>query len=262
MKQSILFLLIGLLAVSCKDSKKHPLESEKPVITIVSQSTPTVSEYLCDALFDNVLKVGTGDTLRLTFFFRAENQLAQYKIDAHNNFDCHAHGKSMNWSVLKVADLTGMEATVEEELIIPENASAGNYHLMIRLLDVYGYEAEVKEFNVIIHNSEDEESPAVTLISPAENGIYHQGDAVHFQGTITDNLSLESSRYELKFTDAGGQTYNLYEVFYSQGTTTVYTIDTSYTIGPFIAPGAGYFTIKAYDQANNFSLKVIPVIIE
>lgn len=257
----LLFMVLALF--SCKDKKKEDTpKSGKPAITIMEQSVPTVSEYLCDALFDNVLKVATGDTLRFTFYFQAVNPLSQYKIDVHNNFDCHSHGKSVDWSVLKIEDLSGTEATVEEVLIIPENASAGNYHLMIRLLDIYGYEAEVKEFNVIIYNPEDEEAPQVTLTAPAEHSAYQHWDAVQFHGTITDNLSLESSRFELKFTDSNDQTYHLYEIFYPQGTTTSYTIDTAYTIGPFIATGEGYFTIKAYDKANNFSLKTVPVTIE
>lgn len=263
MKQCTLLLFMVLVCFSCKDKKKEDIsKSEKPVITIISQSSPTVSEYLCDALFDNILKVATGDTLQFTFYFQATNQLSQYKIDAHNNFDCHVHGKSVNWSVLKITDLTGTEATIEEGLIIPENASVGNYHLMIRLLDIYGYEAEVKEFNVIIYNPEDEEGPQISTTAPVESSVFQHWDSVHFQGLITDNLSLEDSRFELKFTDSNDQTYNLYEIFYSQGTTTSYTIDTSYVIGPFIAPGEGYFTIKAYDKANNFSLKTISVIIE
>lgn len=263
MKRCVLFLLMVSAILSCREKKKEDVsKSDHPVIAIVEQSSPVVSEYLCDALFDNVLKVATGDTLRFVFHFQANNQLSQYKIDAHSNFDCHAHGKSMDWSVLKIADLSGTQATVEEQLIIPENASAGNYHLMIRLLDIYGYEAEVKEFNVIVYNPEDGEGPQISLSEPAEATVFQHWSIVPFQGTITDNLSLENGRFELKYTDSGNQTYHLYEIFYSPGTTTTYAIDTSYTIGPFIAPGEGYFTIKAYDKANNFSLKMIPVTIE
>lgn len=147
MRQFVFLLSLALVFFSCKDKKKN---DEKPVISIVSQSTPTISEYLCDAHFNNVLKIGQGDTLRFAFYFTGANQLSEYKIDAHENFDCHAHGKSVNWSVVKVGSLSGNEATINEEMIIPENASTGNYHLTIRLLDIYGNEAEEKEFNVII----------------------------------------------------------------------------------------------------------------
>lgn len=262
MKRIIICLIVTLALFSCKKKKEEQLESKKPKITIVNQSSPAISEYLCDAQFDNVLKVATGDTLRFTFHFQATNPLSQYKIDAHNNFDCHSHGKSLDWSVLKIVSLTGTEATVEEELVIPENASVGNYHLMIRLLDIEGYEAEVKEFNVIIYNPEDEEGPEIVLTLPTEFSAFQYWYVVDFQGVITDNLSLEGGRYELRFTDSNDHTYNLYEVFYPEGTTASSVIDLTYTIGPFIALGEGYFTIKAYDKANNYSLKTVSVIIE
>jgi len=260
----IVLLLLVTFFVACKDKKgsNADLKNEQPTIAIVSQSVPTVSEYLCNASFDNVLKVFTGDTMRFVFSFRAYNPLSQYKIDIHNNFDCHAHGKSLPWTLLKLVDLSGKEETVEETFIVPQDASAGNYHLMIRLLDIYGLEAEVKEFNLIILNAEDQQEPTITITEPSVNAVFSHGDNVSFKGTITDNKSLESSRYELKFTDANNHTYNLYEIFYPTETTDTYSIDTAYTIGTFIALGEGFFTIKAYDNANNYGLKTIPVTIQ
>lgn len=205
------------------------------------------------------MKVSTGDTLSFTFLFKSVNQLSQYKIDAHNNFDCHEHGKSMEWSVLKITDISGTEITINEQLIIPENASAGNYHLMIRLLDVNGYEAETKEFNVIISNSEDNESPDITLTAPTQSSSFSYGDQVNFQGTITDNFSLDGGKFQLIFTDAQNISYNLYEEFYPQGVTDSYNINYNQTIEPFMASGEGTFVIKAFDAANNFSIKQIVI---
>jgi len=257
-------LLILVFAFgACKDKKgQSELKNEKPTIGIVSQSVPTISEYLCNASFDNVIKVFTGDTIRFVFSFVAHNPLSQYKIDIHNNFDCHAHGKSVPWSVLKLIDLSGNNATVEETLVVPEDASVGNYHLMIRLLDVYGLEAEVKEFNLIILNSDDMQEPVIELSSPTENSTFQHGEKVNFIGTITDNKSLKNSRYELKFTDSDDQTYNLYEIFYPSETINTYSIDTFYNIGTFISKGNGFFTIKAYDEANNYGIKTVAVTIE
>jgi len=265
-KKKIKFLswiIVVIIIVACNDKKgQNELKNEQPTIDIVSQSVPTISEYLCNASFDNVLKIFTGDTMSFVFSFKAQNPLSQYKIDIHNNFDCHAHGKSIPWSVLKLSDLKGKEAMIEETLIVPQDAAAGNYHLMIRLLDVYGLEAEVKEFNLIIINAEDQTEPIINIETPMPNQIFQHGNEVSFKGKITDNKSLKDSRYELKFTDANQQTYNLYEIFYTPETTISYNIDTTYTIGVFIATGNGFFTIKAYDQANNYAIKTIPIIIE
>lgn len=261
MKQSLIILSVLLFVFSCKDPKDDTSKSEKPTITIINQSSPAVSEQLCGAPFDNVLKVATGDTLRFTFVFKGSNPLSQYKIDVHNNFDCHEHGKSVDWSVLKIVDLTGTEVTIEEELIVPQNASAGNYHMMIRLLDIYGYEADAREFNVIIYNVQDEEDPEITLTNPVELSTFSHGDQVHFEGTITDNFSLEGGKFQLMFTDSQDVTYNLLEEFYPQGTAVSYTIDINYTVGTFIPAGQGYFSIKAFDSVNNFSIKTVAVTI-
>jgi len=262
MKKLVLIFFTITTLFACKEEENVSGQNKVPTIHIINQSVPTESEYLCDALFDNVLKLTTGDTLKFLFEFQSENPLSQYKIDIHNNFDCHSHGKSLDWSVLKVVDLTGNHALIEEKLLVPEDASAGNYHFMIRLLDVYGNEAEVKEFNIIIENSDDQVPPQININSPIENAIYNHSDNVFFNGLISDNSSLEDGKFELKYTDANNQNYSLYEVFYTTGTTTSYTIDTSYTIGAFMALGEGFFTIKAYDKANNFSTKTIPITIQ
>jgi len=252
--QAFFLLFFIVLFSACKDKKKeNELKNEQPRISIVQQSIPTVSETLCGASFTNVLKASTGDTMIFSFLFRASNPLSQYKVDIHNNFDCHSHGKSLPWSVLKLVDLSGQEASVSDTLVVPDDAASGNYHLMIRLLDIYGLEAEPLEFNLIISNAQDQEGPQIELNTPLEHTSYRHGDSVPFSGLISDNLSLKDSRYELKFTDSNNNTYNLYEIFYPPSALLSYTIDTSYTIGPFIALGEGYFTIKAYDQANNFS---------
>src|SRR5690554_4379992 len=106
MKKLVLIFFTITTLFACKEEENVSGQNKVPTIHIINQSVPTESEYLCDALFDNVLKLTTGDTLKFLFEFQSENPLSQYKIDIHNNFDCHSHGKSLDWSVLKVVDLT------------------------------------------------------------------------------------------------------------------------------------------------------------
>ncbi len=255
-------ILLVFLSFSCKKKKVEDTpKSEKPTITIVNQSIPVTTETLCGSSFNNVLKIPVGDTLKFTFLFKAANPLSQYKIDAHANFDCHDHGKSAEWTVIKMGDLTGSEQTITEQFAIPVNVAEGNYHFMIRLLDIYGYEAETKEFNVIIYNPIDTENPEVTINSPANLSTLVKGSQVSFQGLITDNYSLEGGKFQFMFTDSQNTLYNLNEEFYPTGTNTSYSINFNYTIGSFIPTGQGYFTIKAFDSVNNFSTKIVNVTI-
>ena len=145
--QLVFYILISGLFLSCEKEKiTQDIDKDvktKPTIKVVSKNIVTVSEYLCNAKFDNVLKVNTGTNLNIRFRFEGANELSQYKIDVHNNFDCHSHGKmaALNpWKVLKITELFGKEVEVNETLIVPPDASIGNYHLTIQLLDELGNE--------------------------------------------------------------------------------------------------------------------------
>lgn len=133
----LFFFFLSFLAFysSCKKDTSEPTvdKTTKPTITLVSKNIPTVTEFLCNASFNNVLKVNTGADLQIQFRFKGVNKLSQYKIDIHNNFDCHTHGKmaaSNPWQVLKIVDLNDKEVEVSEQLTVPADASVGTQGLV------------------------------------------------------------------------------------------------------------------------------------
>ena len=61
--QLVFYILISGLFLSCEKEKiTQDIDKDvktKPTIKVVSKNIVTVSEYLCNAKFDNVLKVNT-----------------------------------------------------------------------------------------------------------------------------------------------------------------------------------------------------------
>ena len=67
--------------------------------------------------------------------FRDNEALSQYKVDIHNNFDCHGHARStQDWTVLEVLDIEGTEQRVSRSLSVPDDVTAGNYHFHVQVI--------------------------------------------------------------------------------------------------------------------------------
>jgi len=263
-------LIIALLAFffSCKKESIEPdakNNTEKPLITVVSKNIPTITENLCGSSFNNVLKVNTGTELQIQLNFKSVNTLSQYKIDVHNNFDCHSHGKiaaSNPWYVLKLVDVVGKNYTVTEILDIPSNSSSGNYHLTFRLLDELGNEAQPVEFNIVLINSNDSINPQLILTTPTNDSIgIDRGNNLNFTGIMTDNLSLNGGKYQVSYKDSANTQFDLEETFFSVTQGLTYNFNFNYTIPNFAVKGPSLFIIKVFDEANNVYEKKIKVTI-
>lgn len=258
----VFFLLVG--SYGCGKKKTGPdTGNEKPLITVVYKNIPTVSELLCGSVFDNVLKINTGERLELTLRFSGSQVLSQYKIDIHNNFDCHLHGARPTgapWQLLQLIDLHSKDTTVTELLTVPADAAVGNYHLMIQLLDEAGNEADFIEFNLVLTNPEDVFPPVIALTNPAADSVtVAVGDELTFAGTVTDNRSLKNGRLEIDFTDASGEDYSALKTYFQDTAITGFDFNMPYTIPAFPAKGWATFRLKAFDEVNNVAEKVVYV---
>lgn len=153
MKKSveIIFGSMLLLAFSACDPKEVTPTPSKPTIEIISLSVAPVSATVCGALEENVIKLRREQNLEVKMRLRAAEQLSQYKIDIHNNFDCHAHGRmEANWRVFRVVNVTGTDVSVTETLQAPSAATLGNYHFMISLVDSKGNESDYVDYSVLL----------------------------------------------------------------------------------------------------------------
>ncbi|MDQ3191504.1 MAG: DUF4625 domain-containing protein [Bacteroidota bacterium] len=95
-----------------------------------------------------------GEEIIFKAIFKDNDELAQYKIDIHNNFDGHSHVvlASEAWEEVIIEELSGVEQKVERKLIIPADATIGDYDFIVKCIDVSGNEATLKSLGIIIEN--------------------------------------------------------------------------------------------------------------
>ena len=94
------------------------------------------------------LKIGDEHGVHLEMELSDNEMLSSYKVEIHNDFDGHTHTKSLKseettpFSFQKSWDVSGKKnATIHHhEIMIPENATPGNYHLMVYCTDAAGNE--------------------------------------------------------------------------------------------------------------------------
>lgn len=232
-------------------------DTQSPVIQMISSSPEAKEGVICEARESNVISVATGREIVLKLAFSDDRNLSQYKIDIHNNFDCHAHGRvTSSWQILKVENITGTKVELDEVIEVPEDALAGDYHLQILCLDESGNEAEPIIYSIQVENSIDNIPPELVLSEPATDDFsVSKGSEIKFQGMVKDNHSLGTGKIEITYTDPeGAEFFPVQQIFPdSQGKEA--TVDLTFKVPDFAASGKHEFVIRAYDRFNNFSGK-------
>ncbi|MDR0733779.1 MAG: DUF4625 domain-containing protein [Dysgonamonadaceae bacterium] len=123
----------------------------------------------------NLIEPAEGDTLQIgdDVHFEAEfsddEALASYKVNIHPDFDGHTHTRSSDGETVDFEKdwswtVSGRNTSIHHhEIEIPENATPGDYHLMVYCTDVAGNESHIA-LNVVLsheagenHDHEDEE---------------------------------------------------------------------------------------------------------
>jgi uncharacterized membrane protein len=146
--------IIGLTAafsslfVSCDDG-----DTTKPVINLIEPED------------GDSLQIGGESGVHFEAEFSDDEALASYKIEIHHNFDGHDHDQlraasdeeTVDFTFEKTYDLSGKKnADVHHhDILIPENATPGDYHLMIYCTDASGNEAHVAVSVVLSHDASE-----------------------------------------------------------------------------------------------------------
>ncbi len=279
----ILFILL-LLYSGCK-SKKDKIEPdsefpEKPVIEILYTVPAVGSSFICGIADERTIKLNSSGVFKLEFNLKAKEGLSQYKIDLHNNFDCHTHKialetdeftknktnestlkvTSTSWKILKIVDIEGQQRTITEELTIPPDVIAGNYHFMIQCVDVKGNEASFVVYNLKIENIEDLEPATIQIVSPSSDSIaLNKGDNVNFSILVIDNQNLDKGRIEITYLNPSSTEFTLDQYYFPVGEGESGSYNYSYLIPSFSSIGVHLFIIKVYDKVGNISEKQIKV---
>jgi hypothetical protein len=136
-----LMAAFSFLVVSCEES-----DTTKPVINLIE---PEDGDSL-----------QIGDDIHFEMELSDNEELKSYKVEIHNNFDNHGHTRAGNseetvaFTFEKTWNVSGKNTHVHHhEIFIPENATEGNYHLMVYCTDAAGNESYVAKNVVLSHEA-------------------------------------------------------------------------------------------------------------
>lgn len=193
MKRALLssgLMVLGLVFLlgACKKGDDQK-DLERPVITLQSPGDDTIRG---------------GESLLIQGIITDNEALSQVKIEIHDDFDGHSHGKKAGapafvWDTIMT--LAGKESTLNFPLPVPEDIASGQYHFQMQALDASGNEAEFVVRSLYLKNAFDTLAPEIanfTTTPSAQNDIItvKSGTTLTIMGTLSDNMGLEA--FELK----------------------------------------------------------------
>jgi len=268
-KQNILLLTLLALFVKCDPAD---VDLQPPTMRVVEYLPTPVEADICGSDEPLVFLLSGGDVLSFDVVFEDDIALSQFKVDIHNNFDCHGHGggsaptvsvpdvsnQTDDWSVLDIQNISGTSAPILKTLTVPENVTSGNYHFHIQVIDESGNDSPFANFNALkITNPVDQVPPQIVIEEPATNDFSAQkGDVIRFAGQVTDDRSLSDGGngvLYLAYTDlSSGNTFNTDFAFpFDQNVGIQYDFDFEYTIPTTLVSGSYRYSLGANDGVRN-----------
>ncbi|WNJ17170.1 DUF4625 domain-containing protein [Pontibacter sp. G13] len=261
LKTSLGFGLIAslLLVSACKED----VDTAAPEMEIISSTPALKSGMICGEISDQVFELRSSESFTLDVVFRDNEELSQYKIDIHNNFDCHGHARNTDdWTVLEVVDISGTEVSSTLEIPVPDDVTAGTYHFQVQVVDEAGNDDPFAQiFDLRVWNSTDTIAPTISLTAPAgEIGSVAKGGSIPFEGSVIDNYSLgEGGNGRLVLTAQESSSTNIREVEminFSEAIGDRATFDFEAEIPQTWSAGTYDFVLSAYDGVNNESERI------
>jgi hypothetical protein len=242
-----------------------------PSVEILSISVLPRPDTICGSLEPTVYRLNDSIEIAFQLKFSDDVALSQYKIDIHNNFDCHGHAGSLpgftvpgvsnltsDWSLLSIQPLSGTEQIVTGTLRSPANPTAGAYHFQIQVIDEAGNDIPNAGYaSIILRNTRDSIAPQVQVLQPTGTAFTAtRGTPINFSGTVTDNYSLSEGGNGvlfLTYTDLNsGNTFTSNQVFFfdnSVGATYPFNFNFAF---PVTVPTGNYrVSLRANDGVNN-----------
>ncbi|MDR3117900.1 MAG: DUF4625 domain-containing protein [Mediterranea sp.] len=120
-------------------------------------TTPPVIDLIEPAEGD-ALKIGS--PVHFEMEVSDNEMLSSYKVEIHSNFDGHEHSRVTRTTAFffeRTWSLSGLKNTLvhQHDIVIPEDATEGDYHLMVRCTDAAGNEAHLTRNIVLSHDGEE-----------------------------------------------------------------------------------------------------------
>lgn len=269
----MLFLMVPFMwfATSCSD---EDLDLTPPTITFLNlQPQPQLLE-VCGAQEDSVFVLRGGELLAFEAILRDDVSLSQYKIDIHQNFDCHGHGggaapggavpdlpgNTTDWAYLSIENLSGQEEVVSWQLAAPENVTAGFYHFQVQVLDEAGNDSPNANFySLRLLNPRDTLAPELMITQPSVSSFsIARGLKIAFVGQVTDDQPLGEGGNGVVFvsyTDLSTSNTFLTPAVerWASGTGTSVSFNLEVTVPLTLKAGTYRYTVWAFDGVRNIA---------
>lgn len=266
---NVTFYSLVLFIMACGSSD---VDIIAPEMEVVNYSPQPIEDEICGSLQPVVFNLTNNEALTFDVIFKDDVALSQYKVDIHNNFDCHGHGggsapslpvinvenQTTDWSVLDIQDLSGVSSPVLSTLTVPDNVTAGNYHFHIQVIDEAGNDSPFANFNALkIKNLRDTIAPVITVQEPNTNTLsMNKGEVLRFVGNVQDNKSLSDGGngvLYLSYTDlTSGNTFSTDIAFpFDDSVDNQFDFDFEYTIPLTLVSRTYRFALGANDGVRN-----------
>lgn len=271
MRTKLIYILSSLLLLSIWSCIGGEVDTTPPTLKERAYTPEPQEAEICSSIEPKVFLLTGGDQLGFDILFEDNEQLSQYKVDIHNNFDCHGHGggvapkvvvpnvpnQTIDWAVLDIQSLSGKSQTVVKSYDVPNNVTAGNYHFHIQVIDESGNDTPFKNFySLKIKNPLDSIAPEISVQEPTTALTVKRGDKVRFVGNVSDNRSLSNGGngvLYLAYTDlSSGNTFTSNAVFiFDEQVDTSFDFDFEYSIPQTLVSGKYRFSLGANDGVRN-----------
>ncbi|MGB0176073.1 MAG: DUF4625 domain-containing protein [Owenweeksia sp.] len=206
---------------------------------------------------DHDIVVMAGSEIHINAHVTDNEALGELKVDIHDIFDGHSHGKtSAKWAEVLTIALSGKEQHVHEHTDVPQDATAGPYHAIFRLIDAEGNEGEFAEIDFMITNGSQ---PQINITDPDVSGEVDapKGSTLSIFGTVSDDTDLAEVRISLEEEHDGHEHKStLQEVIYEEDFDLTGPADTNWD---FQADGNVNIVIPSDAQAGHYVLRIIAV---
>jgi len=267
-----LLILTLVFSIGCNRNGPIDIDVSPPNMEVLEFIPVPIQDEICGGQEPTVFQLTGGDELSFNAIFEDNEGLSQFKVDIHNNFDCHGHGggsapdvlvpsvesQTNDWTVLEINNISGTSATENPTFQVPENVTAGNYHFHIQVIDEAGNDSPFTNFySMKIKNPLDDVPPQIHMDAPLTSSFTaNKGDAIRFVGTVTDDRSLSDGAngvLYLAYTDlSSGNTFATDMVFpFGASVEQEFDFDFEYVVPQFLTDGSYRYSLGANDGVRN-----------
>ncbi len=255
---SILVLAVGLFSCSEDDS-------------VSDLTKPEILAFTINGTLEGMPVAQAGSNMVVAFSFSDANGLSQARMDIHDAFDGHAHGRTSALQKLQWENVLNLNGSVlyadQLSVAIDENTLAGPYHFDVMVTDKAGNESEILLTDFIITNA------AMAQISVAIPANFESAEIETAPGagltlnfTVTDAVGLEEIYVKIHpehehehsgRTSEGEEEFELLHIEHEalEGLTS-YTVDQTFTLPTELTAGEHYkIEISVTDKEGNISFK-------